>query len=82
MNVHICLHGSLRDVLPRQNKGRVILEMPVGAKVSDIVKKLSLQGHVHLAVNDEITETWDLPLQEEDKIDIFRPAAGGTKRVS
>ena len=79
MRVKVRLHGSLRDVLPRQNKGCMVLELPEDAIAFDVVKKLAIPGHIHLAVNEEVVENWNLRLQDADKVEIFRPAAGGAK---
>lgn len=77
MHIHIRLHGALRDKLPAENKGRVTLSRPEGTAVSTILSQLSLGGHIQVALNREIIDDLDTILQDSDRIEVFRPAAGG-----
>jgi len=77
LKISVRLLGSLRDALPREKNGRVILELPVGSAVTDIIQRLSLRGHLNIAVNETIIAKWDHLLQSGDHVEIFRPAGGG-----
>ena len=77
LQIHVRLHGALRDKLPAEAKGRTILTLPDGTPLTAVLERLSLQRYVEVALNDEVVENQDLPLQNGDRLEIFRPAAGG-----
>jgi thiamine biosynthesis protein ThiS len=78
LQVHVRLHGALRDKLPPEEKGRTIVTLPDGAQVTAMLKQLSLHRRITVAVNDEIVDDWNTTLQDGDRVEIFRPAAGGS----
>ncbi len=77
MQIHIHLHGALRDKLPPENKGRITLSVAEETAVSIILAQLSLRGHIQVAINQEIIENNKMILQDGDQVEVFRPAAGG-----
>lgn len=77
MKIHVHLHGALRDKLPPDSKGRAILHFEEGEMASAVVSKLSLRGHIQIALNQELIENDDIILHDGDALEIFRPAAGG-----
>jgi molybdopterin converting factor small subunit len=77
MIIHVHLHGALRDKLPPAAKGKAALEMGEDTAVSAILSHFSLRGHIQVAINQEITDNWDTILQDGDRVELFRPAAGG-----
>ena len=78
IEIHIRLHGALRDKLPPEAKGRTILTLPDGALLTAVLEQLSLHRLIEVAVNDEIVDNQDIILQDGDRVEIFRPAAGGS----
>ena len=77
MNIHIHLHGALRDKLPPDAKGRTTLHLEEGTTASTIVAQLALRGHIQIAQNQKLIENDDTILHDGDTLEIFRPAAGG-----
>ncbi len=77
MNIHVHLHGALRDKLPPDAKGRAILHFEEGATANAVITKFSLRGHIEIAINQELIENEDTILHDGDTLEIFRPAAGG-----
>jgi len=77
MNIHVHLHGALRDKLPPDAKGRAILHFDEGATANAVITKLSLRGHIEIALNQDLIENDDTILHDGDTLEIFRPAAGG-----
>jgi molybdopterin converting factor small subunit len=77
MNIHIRLHGILRDKLPAENQGQITLELPEETAISSIFSHLSLRGHIQVALNKELIDNLDTQLQDGDRIELFRPSAGG-----
>ncbi|MCP4429139.1 MAG: MoaD/ThiS family protein [Chloroflexi bacterium] len=78
MQIHIRLHGALRDKLPANAKGQAILEFEEGAAVTAVLSHLSLRGHLQVAVNQEIVDNWNILLHDGDWVEVFRPTAGGS----
>lgn len=77
INCHIRLYGSLRDESPVVIGGRFDLQVPEHATIADAISTLKLTGNMHVAVNGELVLERDYILSDDDKIEIFRPAAGG-----
>ena len=77
IHVQVRLHGALRDKLPPQSKGQTVLDLPEDADVSAVLNQLSLRRHIQVAINEEIVDDLETVLSDGDKLDIFRPAAGG-----
>lgn len=77
MKIQVRLHGALRDKLPPEVKGSVVLDVPEATAVSHIPVSLNLTTHIQIALNNEIIENLETRLHDGDTIDIFRPAAGG-----
>lgn len=81
ITIHVRLHGILRDKLPPEAKGLTSLDVPDSAVLSAVLQQLSLQRRTEVAVNDEIVDNLDTPLKDGDRLDVFRPAAGGSELV-
>ena len=82
MEIHVRLHGILRDRLPKEAKGHVTLVLGEEARLKDLIARLSglgVQGPYEVAVDGEVTGDENHPLAPGDEVDVFRPAAGGTK---
>jgi thiamine biosynthesis protein ThiS len=78
ITIHIRLHGALRDKLPAEAKGRIVLSLPEGTTVTAVLEQLSLRRRTEVAVNDEIVDNRDIALEDGDRVEVFRPAAGGS----
>ncbi len=76
MNVHLTLHGILRDYLPRTAKGKTTLSLPDGATVEDVLKSLKINRIVNGSVNGVQVEP-DRVLKDGDELQLFRPISGG-----
>jgi sulfur carrier protein ThiS len=79
MQIHVRLHGALRDKLPAEMKGRAVLDFEEGTTVTAVLAHLSLHGRIQVALNQKTTENKDTILQDGDRLEIFRPAAGGER---
>ncbi len=77
IQVQVRLHGALRDKLPPQSKGQTVLDLPDGADVAAVLNQLSLRRHIQVAINGEIVENVETNLNDGDRLEVFRPAAGG-----
>ena len=77
INVHVRLHGILRDKLPRDARGRTDLSLPPAATVADVLAHFDIDRLVTIAVNEEVELDETHPLNDGDEVEIFRVAAGG-----
>jgi thiamine biosynthesis protein ThiS len=78
ITIHVRLHGILRDKLPAENKGRTTLNLPDDTTVATVLEQFSLRRRVEVAINEEIVDNQDTPLQDGDQLEFFRAAAGGS----
>ncbi len=77
MQIHIRLHGILRDKLPPDAKGVTVLDLPPGSRVKDVLAHFQIRRQVGVAVNEEVELGLDHPLQDGDRVEVFGVAAGG-----
>jgi len=78
VTIHIRLHGILRDLLPSEAKGKIAMNLAEGTTISAVLDLLNIHHHIQVALNEEIEDNLDQELHNNDHLDIFRPAAGGT----
>ncbi|MCL4303301.1 MAG: MoaD/ThiS family protein [Anaerolineae bacterium] len=76
MQIHLTLHGILRDHLPRQAKGKTTLTLPAGARVADVLQQFKLSSTVSAAVGGAQVEP-DYVLKDGDDLQLFRMLGGG-----
>jgi thiamine biosynthesis protein ThiS len=81
IEIHVRLHGALRDKLPPEDKGRTTLTLHDGVSITAVLEQFSLHRLIEVAVNDEIVDNRDTILQDGDRVELFRPAAGGSGMV-
>ena len=77
MRVTVVLHSFLRDLLPPEAKGTAVLELPDGARVSDVVTRLKLPDFAQFALNDQLLRDRSLALKDGDTLRFLRAGAGG-----
>ena len=77
MQIHLTLYSTLRDLLPRENKGRVIMDLPSGSPLSILRQRLPLPQNVVFAVNGLIERDETRALQDNDRVAVFRASGGG-----
>ena len=77
MLIHLTLYGLMRDLLPREARGKTTLEIPEGESVSFIIENLGIHGTAVFAVNGEVERDSKRVLKDGDRVNIFRPAGGG-----
>lgn len=76
MEVHLTLHGILRDYLPRPAKGKTTLTLPDGATVDDVREHLNIKQTVSAAVGGVQVENNHV-LHDGDEVQMFRMIGGG-----
>jgi sulfur carrier protein ThiS len=76
LDIHLTLHGILRDYLPRAAKGKTTLTLPQGAAIDDLIEQLKIKQTVTAAIDGQQVETSHV-LQEGDDVQMFRMIGGG-----
>jgi sulfur carrier protein ThiS len=77
MQIKVVLYATLREKLPRENKGVAMLEIPQGSTINDMLVKLDIDALVKCSVNGEITRDNKRALNDGDEVQVFRPIGGG-----
>lgn len=77
MQVNIHLFGRLRDVLPREQRGRTTLEIETDSTIHDVLSGLGIQQPVIFAINEEHDNDSTYQLQAGDTLTVFELSAGG-----
>ena len=76
MEIHLTLHGILRDYLPPKLRGKTTLDLPDNATIAQVVNQLQIKQNVSAAINGSEVET-DHILQDGEDLHLFRFIAGG-----
>ena len=81
MQVEVHLHAELARLAP-EHRGVLTLDVPEGARVSDLLKQFALttQRRVIVGVNGEAAHL-DQELHDGARIDLLTPMAGGSACV-
>jgi sulfur carrier protein ThiS len=77
MQVHVRLHGILRDSLPPADKGRATLTLRESATLQDLFDHFQFTRPVQATINDEIEPANDRPLRDGDQVAFFTVIGGG-----
>jgi hypothetical protein len=77
MQVKVILHSVLREKLPPEAKGRVILDLLEGVTVGQLFQQLDLPNHAAWALNGSLQRDLNITLQHGDEVRVFRQGAGG-----
>jgi len=77
MQIKVVLYATLREKLPRENKGVAMLEIPQGSTINDMLVELDIDALVKCSVNGEITRDNKRVLNDGDEVQVFRPIGGG-----
>jgi sulfur carrier protein ThiS len=77
MQVKVVLFGMLRERLAKESRGRLKVELPEAATITDLVAALGIQVPVVCSLNGVIERDFSRTLVEGDEAQIFQPAGGG-----
>jgi len=77
MEIHLQLYSILRDKLPSESKGRIVLELNDGAVLADILNEFNITQRVVISVNDKHVTDDSFQLQSGDQVKIFTSIGGG-----
>lgn len=77
LEVHLQLYSVLREKLPSDAKGRVVMQLNEGATLADLLYELGIERRVVISVNDVHESDKSRQLNNGDKVKIFSSVSGG-----
>ena len=77
MQIHVHLHGILREVLPPSAKGRTTLDFQNPTTIKHLLSQLGITRRVEVAINDNLISNLESQLQDGDQVAIFTIIGGG-----
>jgi sulfur carrier protein ThiS len=77
MQVKVVLFGMLRECLAKETRGRLVVELPEAATITDLVAALGITVPVVCSLNGVMERDFSRALTENDEAQIFQPAGGG-----
>ena len=77
MEIQLQLYSILREKLPPESKGRVVLRLEDDARLSDLLGELDITRRVVISVNDVHETDMSRRLRSGDKVKIFSSVSGG-----
>ena len=77
MKIRIELLGILAERLPKESKGKGVVELGEESTVNDLLEKLSIKRKVTFALNDEHDLDEKEQLKDGDEVLIFTSVGGG-----
>ena len=77
MKIHLQLYSVLREKLPPEANGQVVLQLNDGASLQDLLDELDITRKVVISVNDDHESDVSRRLQDGDRVKIFSSISGG-----
>ena len=77
MEIDLQLYSILRDKLPKEAKGRVVMQLDDKATLVDLLKKLEIERRVVISVNSVLERDFTRQLRDGDEVKIFSSVSGG-----
>ena len=77
MEIQLQLYSILREKLPKEAKGRVVLQLDDNATLVDLLKKLEIERRVVISVNSVLERDHTRQLRDGDDVRIFSSVSGG-----
>jgi molybdopterin converting factor small subunit len=77
LKVHLQLYSILREKLPPEAKGRVVLELDKGHSLDDLLNELGISRKVAISVNGTQVSDMSTRLHDGDEVKMFSSVSGG-----
>lgn len=77
MQIAVTLYSIMRDLLPKEARGKTVLEMPPGSTLVDVRARLNVPALAVCAVNGQVERDNCRELQDGDTVGVFKAAGGG-----
>lgn len=77
MRIPVTLYAIMRELLPKEARGKTVLELPEGSTLADARACLNLPAAAVCAVNGQVERDDCRVLREGDTLGVFKAAGGG-----
>jgi sulfur carrier protein ThiS len=77
LEIHLQLYSILRDKLPPESKGQVMVRLDDGASLQDLLDKFEIRQKVVISLNGALELDRSRQLQDGDQVKIFSSISGG-----
>ena len=77
MKIRIELLGILAERLPKESKGKGVVELVEESTVKDLLEKLGIKRKVTFALNDEHDLDENQQIKDGDEVLVFTSVGGG-----
>ena len=77
MDIHLQLYSILREKLPIDAKGRIVMQLDEGAMLVDLLNELDIKLKVVISVNGDHEPDKSRQLRDGDHVKIFSAISGG-----
>jgi sulfur carrier protein ThiS len=77
LKIHLQLYSILREKMPPESKGRVVLYLKNGASLQDLLDGLDITRRVVISINGTHETNTSRQLQDGDQVKIFSSISGG-----
>ena len=77
MEVHLQLYSILREKLPSEVRGRVVLQLDEGTTLAEILEIFDIRRRVVISLNSVHEPDHSRPVQDGDEVKVFSAVSGG-----
>ena len=77
LEIHLQLYSILREKLPPETHGRVVLQMEETATLTDLLNQLDITKRVVISVNGDHVRDHSRKLHNGDNVKVFSSISGG-----
>lgn len=77
MHIPVTLYSTMRDLLPKEARGKTVLDLPPGSTLADVRARLDVPALAVCAVNGQVERDNCRELRDGDTVGVFRAAGGG-----
>ena len=77
LEIHVQLFSILREKIPPEMKGRIVLHLNDGATAADLLKELDINRRVAVSLNDVQIRDHSQTLRNGDRVKVFTSVGGG-----
>jgi len=77
IKIHLQLYSILREKLPPEANGQIVLQLNDGASLQDLLDEFNITRKVTISVNETHESDMSRQLQDGDQVKIFSSISGG-----
>ena len=77
MEIYLQLYSILREMLPKEAKGKAVLQLKEDATLADLLTEIGIERRVVISVNGAHETDKSRALKDGDNVKIFSSISGG-----